>query len=132
MAQALANPDLISLAAGFVDQQTLPVEPVRTAIETILKDQVTACQALQYGTTAGDEPLRQAILAMTLEADGIAADSRVPTVDQVVLTAGNNQLLHLVAETLLDPGDIVICASPSYFVFLGILATWEHGLSESM
>jgi 2-aminoadipate transaminase len=121
MAQALANPDLISLAAGFVDQQTLPVEPVRAAIETILEDKVTACQALQYGTTAGDEPLRQAILASTLEADGIAADSRAPTVDQVILTAGSNQLLHLVAETLLDPGDIVICASPSYFVFLGIL-----------
>lgn len=121
MAQALANPDLISLAAGFVDQQTLPVEPVRTAIETILKNEVTACQALQYGTTAGDEPLRQAILAMTLEADGMADDSRAPTVGQVVLTAGSNQLLHLVAETLLDPGDIVICASPSYFVFLGIL-----------
>jgi 2-aminoadipate transaminase len=121
MSQALANPDLISLAAGFVDQQTLPVEPVRAAIETILEDKVTACQALQYGTTAGDEPLRQSILASTLEADGRAADSRAPTVDQVILTAGSNQLLHLVAETLLDPGDIVICASPSYFVFLGIL-----------
>ena len=31
------------------------------------------------------------------------------------------EMLHLVAETLFDPGDIVICANPSYFVFLGIL-----------
>lgn len=121
MAQALANPDLISLAAGFVDQGSLPVEPVRMAIEQVLQDNITACQALQYGTTAGDEPLRRAILEMTLQADGEPADGHSVTVDQVVLTAGSNQLLHLVAESLLDPGDIVICANPSYFVFLGIL-----------
>jgi 2-aminoadipate transaminase len=121
MAQALANPDLISLAAGFVDQGSLPVEPVRMAIEQVLQDNITACQALQYGTTAGDEPLRRAILEMTLQADGEPADGNSVTVDQVVLTAGSNQLLHLVAESLLDPGDIVICANPSYFVFLGIL-----------
>jgi 2-aminoadipate transaminase len=42
--------------------------------------------------------------------------------DQVVLTAGSNQLLYLVGDTILDPGDIVICGAPSYFVFLGTLA----------
>jgi len=46
----------------------------------------------------------------------------VPTVEQVVLTAGSNQLLHLVSDTLLDPGDSVICGAPSYFVYLGVLA----------
>ena len=121
MAQALANQELISLAAGFVDQVSLPVEPVRVAVQKILADDVTACQALQYGTTCGDEPLRRAILEMTLLADGQSTAGNSPTVDQVVLTAGSNQLLHLVAESLLDPGDIVICANPSYFVFLGIL-----------
>ena len=30
-------------------------------------------------------------------------------VEQVVLTAGSNQLLYLVADVLLDPGDIVLC-----------------------
>src|SRR5690606_33027063 len=42
-------------------------------------------------------------------------------VDRVVLTAGSNQLLHLVTETLADPGDIVLCSAPSYFVYLGLL-----------
>jgi 2-aminoadipate transaminase len=40
----------------------------------------------------------------------------------VVVTAGSNQLLHLVIESLLDAGDIVLCAAPTYLVFLGTLA----------
>ena len=36
--------------------------------------------------------------------------------------AGSNQLLFLVGDVLLDPGDIVICAAPTYYVFLGTLA----------
>ena len=41
---------------------------------------------------------------------------------RVIVTVGSNQLLHLVAETLFDPGDIVLTGSPTYFVFLGTLA----------
>ena len=35
MAKTLAHPELISLAAGFVDHQTLPVEPTRQALDAI-------------------------------------------------------------------------------------------------
>jgi 2-aminoadipate transaminase len=121
MAEALARPDIVSLAAGFVDQQTLPVDATREAIEAIWSDPARARAALQYGTTIGHVPLRAAILARLAAADG-AAGRRKPALDQVVITAGSNQLLHLVADTLLDPGDIVLCTSPSYFVFLATLA----------
>jgi 2-aminoadipate transaminase len=30
-------------------------------------------------------------------------------------------MLHLVSESLLDPGDFVCCGAPSYFVYLGLL-----------
>ena len=40
---------------------------------------------------------------------------------QVVLTTGSQQLLSLVCEVLLDPGDICLVADPTYFVFLGNL-----------
>ena len=39
----------------------------------------------------------------------------------VVLTAGSNQMLHLLADTLFDPGDIVFLRALTYFVYLGIL-----------
>ena len=40
---------------------------------------------------------------------------------QIVLTTGSQQLLSLVGEVLLDPGDICLVAAPTYFVFLGVL-----------
>ena len=38
MAQTLAHPELISLAAGFVDSETLPVEPTRQALDALWAD----------------------------------------------------------------------------------------------
>jgi len=122
MAKTVAHPELISLAAGFVDQQTLPVEPTQTALERMLADPDAARAALQYGTTVGYLPLREAILDRMLEADGCTAGEVNISVDRLVMTAGSNQLLYLVADVLLDPGDIVLCGSPSYYVFLGTMA----------
>src|SRR5688572_18547482 len=53
MHMALARPQLISLAAGFVDQQSLPLEATQAAIEAILRDPPAGRAALQYGTTHG-------------------------------------------------------------------------------
>jgi len=121
MAKTLAQPELISLAAGFVDRQTLPVEPTRRALEAIWSDPEQTRAALQYGTTIGHAPLREAVLERMLHADGCTADELNVSIDQVVVTAGSNQLLFLIGDTLLDPGDIVLCGAPSYYVFLGAL-----------
>jgi 2-aminoadipate transaminase len=119
MHMALAKPHLISLAAGFVDQESLPVETTRAAIESLLTDPAAGRTALQYGTTHGLATLRQAILDRLLTSDG--ERGVIPALDQVVLTAGSNELLHVIGDTILDPGDIVLTAAPSYFVFLGML-----------
>lgn len=121
MRLALVRPELISLAAGFVDQQSLPVSETLDSAKHLLGEELQARAALQYGTNAGHVPLRQAVLDRFIAAEGPSA-TPPPTVDQVLLTAGSNQLLHLVCEALLDPGDIVLCAAPTYFVFLGMLA----------
>ena len=121
MTLALADPTLISLAAGFVDQQTLPVEITRRAMEQVLAEPAAARAALQYGTTLGDARLRQLVLDRLRRADGDPESERNLSIGQVVLTAGSNQLLHLVADALSDPGDVVFCATPTYFVFLGVL-----------
>ncbi len=121
MATSLAHPKLISLAVGFVDQETLPVEPTRKALETLWSDPQRSRAALQYGTTIGHAPLRQAVLDRMLRADGTTARQQNLSVQQVVITAGSNQLLYLVSDILLDPGDIVISGAPTYFVYMGTL-----------
>lgn len=138
MHRALAHPDLISLAAGFVDQASLPVAEVAEAVAALAADADSGRAALQYGTTLGDAALRQYVLDDVLSADRQSRRASKDSTDRVVLTAGSNQLLHLVTECLCDGGDIVLCAAPTYFVYLGLLAgigvrgvgvaTDEHGI----
>ena len=50
MAEALARPDLVSLAAGFVDQTTLPVEATQQAIAALWAHPARApgCAAIRH------------------------------------------------------------------------------------
>ncbi|MGA2220505.1 MAG: PLP-dependent aminotransferase family protein [Verrucomicrobiia bacterium] len=119
MKLALDRPDLISLAVGFTDNETLPVEEVGALTRAILQRPKTARAALQYGTTIGLLQLRRELLRRWQKQDGISK-SRITT-DDIVVTDGSQQLLYLVSEVLCDPGDIVIVEDPTYFVYLGIV-----------
>ena len=54
MHAALSRPKLISLAAGFTDNASLPVAEVRAALNQVLRSPKTGQPALQYGITAGE------------------------------------------------------------------------------
>ncbi|AXA37235.1 MAG: PLP-dependent aminotransferase family protein [Candidatus Hydrogenedentota bacterium] len=113
----LENPAIISLAAGLVDQQTLPAQPMREIFAQLFADEDAAKRALQYGTTEGEAHLRQ-LLAQRLAKGGMtgAIDP-----EHIVLTNGSQQLLLLVTDVLVDPGDIVLVEDPTYFVYMGVL-----------
>jgi len=123
MQMALADPGLVSLAAGFVDQCSLPVGPTAYEVAGLSADAVESRRALQYGTTAGDPALRARLIGLLEEDEGEAPGGYGHLVPRTVVTTGSQQLLYLVAEALLDPGDIVLVESPTYFVFLGVLET---------
>jgi 2-aminoadipate transaminase len=116
------NPGCISLAAGLVDEDSLPAEPVREAVQALLADPNTAKSALQYGTTQGRLDLRTCLVDYMAAQEGVAKESLGYDASRVVVTTGSQQLLSLLCETLLDPGDICIVGAPTYFVFLGCLA----------
>jgi 2-aminoadipate transaminase len=121
MARALAVPDLVSLAAGFVDQATLPVNEALTAVNCFLTDEFEGRRALQYGTVRGDLGLRKRLLERLEQSERAAPGSYSDLLDRLIVTSGSQQLLYLVTEVLLDPGDIVLVESPTYFVFLAAL-----------
>lgn len=122
MEQAIGNPSLISLAAGLVDTASLPVSPVAAAVEHLLADPKTARACLQYGTTQGHLPLREKILKHVCSIDGTTPERINVSPKEIVVTTGSQQLLYLLAEILLDPGDIVITEAPSYFVYHSVLS----------
>ena len=121
MQQAVENPQLISLAAGLVDPNTLPVDETRAAALALLADGARGQYVLQYGTTQGAESLRSLLVDHLAELEGCPRGELGIDADRLILTNGSQQLLSLVGQVLLDPGDICLVASPTYFVFLGTL-----------
>lgn len=124
IAMALANPDLVNFAAGLVDPLTLPTDETADLTAAILTDDPRARQALQYDTTLGLRPLRQRLLEHLSELEGKPAEQMGFGADDILVTTGSQQSLYLIAESLIDEGDIVLAENPSYFVFTGALASF--------
>jgi 2-aminoadipate transaminase len=114
----LENPNLLSIAAGFTDNQTLPVPAIQAAVERLGR-RAGEPEYLQYGTNAGRPKLRAAL------ADRLLALETPPDVEMVrknfFITNGSQQALYLAMQVLCDPGDIVLVDRPSYFVYLEML-----------
>jgi 2-aminoadipate transaminase len=119
MQAALSRPKLISLAAGFTDNPTLPVEISRKLLNKILRSPKTGQPALQYGITAGENNLRQLTARHLQKLDG--GHDRAHSPEHVIITGGSQQLLYMTLEALCDEGDIILVEDPTYFVFLSIL-----------
>lgn len=121
MKQAVANPGLISLAAGLVDTESLPVEETREILRGLLSEDGAARHALQYGTTDGYDRLRELAVAHVEALEGRPASDMSIDPSRVIVTTGSQQLLYIVSDILLDPGDIVLVGAPEYFVYMGTL-----------
>lgn len=119
MKTALSRPGLISLAAGFTDNATLPVESSRRLLDEVLRSPRTGRPALQYGATAGDSRLRELTASHLQKLDG--GHDRAHSPERIIITGGSQQFLYLTLEALCDEGDLVLVEDPTYFVFLSIL-----------
>jgi 2-aminoadipate transaminase len=106
MQQAVENADCISLAAGLVDEHSLPVDLTRDTLQHLLQESAAGRKLLQYGTTQGPEPLRRIfrtyLAGLEQRSDGLAD---VP-LSRFFLTTGSQQLLSLIVQALFNPGDI--------------------------
>ena len=121
MQTALTRPKLISLAAGFTDNATLPVELSRKLLNDILRSPKTGQPALQYGVTAGAENLRELTAKHLQKLDGKNATAKTHASGRVIISGGSQQLLYMTLEALCDEGDLILVEDPTYFVFLSIL-----------
>lgn len=100
-------PDVISFAGGLPAPELFPVEGVRAAAETVLRNDGPA--AMQYGVTEGFRPLRQWVCEHLGRTVGLQASP-----DQVLITNGSQQGLDLLGKVLIDPGDVVLVENPAY------------------
>ncbi len=126
MAVALSRPKLISLAAGFTDNESLPVRGARETLDEILRSKEKGQPALQYGTTQGDPVLRKLTAKDLQVADGASGAGKTYSPERMILTNGSQQMLYMTTEALCDAGDIVLLEDPTYFVYTSILQS--HGI----
>jgi len=100
------RPEVISLAGGQPDTSTFPPELYAELQARIARGQVA--RALQYGPTEGMAAVREAIVTV-MAAEGMATDP-----DDILVTAGGQQVIDLVCKTLIDPGDVIVAEAPTY------------------
>jgi 2-aminoadipate transaminase len=101
-----ARPEVISLAGGLPDTSTFPPESFAAQMTRIARE--SSAEALQYGPTEGFERTKECI------AEVMAAEGMEPDREDIIVTTGGQQAIDLVAKTLVDPGDPVICEAPTY------------------
>jgi 2-aminoadipate transaminase len=98
--------DVISLAGGMPDTSTFPPDSYAALMGTIAVD--SCARALQYGPTEGFQRVK-ACIAKVMAAEGMQIDT-----DEVLVTAGAQQVIDLVCKTLIDPGDVIVAEAPTY------------------
>jgi 2-aminoadipate transaminase len=114
------RPDVLSFAGGLPAPEAFPAEALARAHGEVLATE--ASSALQYGPTEGHGPLR-AWVAERMTRRGLPASP-----EQVLITAGSQQGIDLVAKALIDPGDTVLVEAPSYLAALQCFSTYEAAL----
>ena len=118
MNQVLAQPDVLSLAAGFTDNSILPRSLVRQ-MSTALTQVGLPNEPLQYGQNQGRLGLRELSCRQLQQFPNESPQAFIA--EQLFLSNGSQQALYLAMQTLCDPGSIVLVQDPTYFVFLELL-----------
>jgi 2-aminoadipate transaminase len=102
----LDQPGIISFAGGLPDPATFPVEDLRKAAAKVLAERPS--QALQYGTTEGDNELKDQLIAFE------ARQGLTLTRDEMLIVSASQQALDITCKIFLDPGDVVLAGRPTY------------------
>lgn len=116
------RPEVISFAGGLPAPELFPVEALNEACEAVLKEDGPA--SLQYSTTEGYIPLRNAIIKR-MSAIGIQA-----SLEQVIITSGSQQAIDLTGRLLLDEGDTILCESPTYLAAINAFKVYDANFVE--
>jgi 2-aminoadipate transaminase len=103
---AASRPDMISFSGGMPDVGQVPSEAVVDATREALRHE--GAMPLQYGGSEGSWQLISVITELMAES-GVRLRS-----SDLIVTAGAQQGLDLLAKIFIDPGDVIIVEGPTY------------------
>ncbi|NLW21757.1 MAG: PLP-dependent aminotransferase family protein [Tissierellia bacterium] len=116
------KPEVISFAGGMPAPELFPIEEMKKITQKVLEEKGTT--ALQYGPTEGYLPLREKIVERMAK---LKVDL---TVDNILITSGSQQGLDFAAKVFINPGDIIVCESPSYLGAINAFKAYEPKFIE--
>ena len=117
------HPEIISFAGGLPAIETFPATDLAEVTTSVLNEH--GARALQYSTTEGFPPLREAISGRMNSVFGTGV-----TADEILVTSGSQQGLDLVGKVLLEKGDVVLCESPTYLGAINALKIYRPDFVE--
>lgn len=106
--------DIVSFAGGLPAKELFPSSDLKECYIEVFEED--GPMALQYAEALGYLPLREWI------ANRYTTENTPIKIEEVILTTGSQQGLSLVAQTLIDPGDVILVESPTY---LGALQAFQ-------
>lgn len=103
----LCKPEIISFAGGLPDPDMFPTKDVSSIMQDVLTN--SPKEALQYGTTEGQDSFKQELVCLLQKTEGITCES-----GNLLIVSAAQQALDMVARLFLNPGDHIITAAPTY------------------
>jgi 2-aminoadipate transaminase len=110
------RPEIISFAGGLPSPESFPIDDLKEIVLEVLEKDGPA--ALQYGTTEGDQKLRQ-LLVERYQKQGLDIELK-----NLVITTASQQALDLLPRIFINPGDRIICGLPSYLGGISAFASY--------
>ena len=119
-----ARKEVISFAGGLPAPELFPVKEFMAASAAVMTE--AGEDALQYSTTEGFPPLRKQIA----ERMNTKLLTQVAP-DDILVTNGSQQGLDFSGKVFLNPGDVVICESPSYLGAINAFKSYDPRFIEA-
>lgn len=108
-----SDKEIISFSLGSPSKEAYPTDFVIDITRKLLTENPTTM--LSYGLQEGYEPLRRNFIDHIANERNIKAD-----LDNVLITTGATQGIELVAQVLIEKGDVVLVESPTFFAALPV------------
>ncbi len=115
MLKAAGHPSPINFASGISDSRQFPADEFRKTIQSVMRRDGIA--ALDYGERNGYAPLRAEITHI------LASQGLQTRPENILITAGSQQAISLVSQTLLKPGDVILVENPTYSIAMELFRT---------
>jgi len=115
--KVVSRPGIVSLAGGIPAPEAFPMDQINNLTQLVLEKYGST--ALQYGTTEGFMPLREALV------DYFKDQQITAEAENINITTGSQGVLDALSKIFISPGDTLAVEAPTYLGALQAFNPYE-------